>query len=126
MYFKIKTFLLFLFTVSTVFSQQNTTTTLSGKIIDTNKNELPYVNVTLHSVPSNDFISGTITDDNGAFSITPVKKGTYKIKFTYIGFKTKEETIYIGEVSDFLDLGKITLEEDISQLQEVEVTYKKD
>ncbi|MVO08568.1 TonB-dependent receptor [Flavobacterium sp. TP390] len=126
MYFKIKTFLLFLFTVSTVFSQQNTTTTLSGKIIDTNKNELPYVNVTLHSVPSNDFISGTITDDNGSFSITPIKKGTYKVKFTYIGFKTKEETIYIGEVSDFLDLGKITLEEDISQLQEVEITYKKD
>ncbi|MDK2772624.1 MAG: TonB-dependent receptor [Flavobacterium sp.] len=128
MYFKNNTFLAFtaLFIISISFAQQNKTVTISGKIIDAEKNAIPYVNVTLHSKVNNDFISGTITNDNGVFSLANVKSGAYRIKYSFIGFKTKEAPLFVGEVSEFLDLGKITLEEDVSQLKEIEITYKAD
>lgn len=128
MYFKIQNLfaVLVLFVVSNTFAQQGKIVTISGKIIDKEKVVLPYVNVTLQMKSASEFVAGTITDDNGVFSLTNIKNGEYIIKYSFIGFKTKEEPLFVGEVSDFLDLGKITLEEDISQLNEVEITYKAD
>ncbi|MDR1720592.1 MAG: SusC/RagA family TonB-linked outer membrane protein [Dysgonamonadaceae bacterium] len=60
---------------------------------------------------------GTITDDEGIFSLSfPVTGKTTAIVFSYLGMKT-QEIVYIGQKS--LD---ITLEDEINEIEEVMVT----
>ena len=41
--------------------------TVSGKLIDENKQPLPYANVVLLSLPDSTFVTGTTSDDKGNF-----------------------------------------------------------
>ncbi|MDY0779360.1 TonB-dependent receptor domain-containing protein [Tenacibaculum sp. IB213877] len=107
---------------------QTQNVTISGKIFDASLNEpLPYVNVVLkNNNTTNEFVSGVITDENGIFSLENIAPNNYNLEVSYIGFKTYSNTIYVGANSKYLDLGTISLEEDISQLDEVVITTKKD
>ncbi|NHN24977.1 TonB-dependent receptor [Flavobacterium jejuense] len=127
MYYKIRIVFFTTFLVLGIKSiAQNKWVTISGTIMDKEKNSLPYVNVTLENKADATFISGTITNENGIFSMKGITKGDYILKCSYLGFTTNETPIYVGEVSDYLDVGKIILQEDITSLKGVEVTYKAD
>ena len=43
--------------------------TVSGKLIDDNKQPLPYANVVLLSLPDSTFVTGTVTAEDGTFSL---------------------------------------------------------
>lgn len=118
--------IIFLWSVLTWSQVQNTT--VSGKIIDANlKEPLAYVNVVLkNSNTTNEFVAGVITNDEGVFTLENVSSGNYLIEVSFIGFKTYSNTIYVGANSKYLDLGTIALEEDVSQLDEVVITSKKE
>ncbi|MCB0746129.1 MAG: TonB-dependent receptor [Ignavibacteriae bacterium] len=102
--------------------------TLSGKILDANLNDpLPYVNIVLKSSnANNEFVAGVITNDDGVFSLENIAPGNYDLEVSYVGYKTYSKPIYIGSNSKFLDVGIISLEEDVSQLDEIVITTKKD
>ncbi|TBV27907.1 TonB-dependent receptor [Meridianimaribacter sp. CL38] len=118
--------IIFLWSVLTWSQTQNVT--LSGKILDANlKESLAYVNVVLkNSNTTNEFVAGVITNDEGVFTLENVSSGNYLIEVSFIGFKTYSNTIYVGANSRYLDLGTIALEEDVSQLDEVVITSKKE
>lgn len=118
--------IIFLWSVLTWSQGQNTT--VSGKIIDANlKEPLAYVNVVLkNNNTTNKFVAGVITNDEGVFMLENVSSGNYLIEVSFIGFKTYSNTIYVGANSKYLDLGTIALEEDVSQLDEVVITSKKE
>lgn len=107
---------------------QTDNVTLSGKVIDADlKAPLAYVNVILKKDNDNkDFVFGVITDENGQFQIENISSNNYIIEVSFVGFKTYNDTIFIGVNSQFLDLGTIQLTEDVSQLKEVVITAKKD
>ncbi|MEQ9164873.1 MAG: TonB-dependent receptor [Fulvivirga sp.] len=90
------------------------------------KETLPFVNVLLKKQVDSSFVSGTISNDNGLFTISEVKPGDYLLEVSYIGFKRYNAPLFIGSNSAFIDLGAIVLEEDIQQLNEVVVTGKQD
>lgn len=43
--------------------------TVSGKLIDENSQPLPYANVVLLSLPDSAFVSGTISGEDGTFTL---------------------------------------------------------
>mgnify|MGYP001783981309 FL=1 len=43
--------------------------TISGKLIDEKEKPLPFANVVLLSLPDSAFVSGTISGENGSFTL---------------------------------------------------------
>ncbi|WP_298394780.1 outer membrane beta-barrel protein [Flavobacterium sp.] len=104
---------------------QNKSVTLSGNTKDkTTKLALAFVNVALKTSKEGTSIAGTITNEEGRFSLANIKSGNYILEFSFIGYKTKTQSIYVGSLSEFLDQGTIELEEDATTLQEVVIVSK--
>lgn len=108
-------------------SAQNSSVNVSGLIKDRVSNEaLPFVNVILKKSADSSFVSGTISNDNGLFTISDAKPGDYLLEVTYIGYRKYSSPLFIGSNSEFIDLGAILLEEDVRQLNVVVVTAQQD
>ena len=127
MSFKIKYFILILLFVQVTLISQVSNVTVSGMIKDkTNKAPLPYVSVVLKTEKDNVFITGAITNEEGRFTLSNIKEGSYNLIISYIGYNTRKQPTLVGHLSEFLDLGAIDLEENSKTLNEVEVTAKQD
>ncbi|NIJ52663.1 TonB-dependent receptor domain-containing protein [Dyadobacter arcticus] len=120
-----KPLLLFICTVliSSTIDAQSVKVTLSGTVKDAKDSKvLPFVTVALKNAADSTFVQGTITSDGGLFTFAEINPGSYVLETSYIGFETIKQTVPIGSLSPFLDLGTITLSEDVKQLNEVTVT----
>lgn len=106
---------------------QKSSVNVSGTIKDKVSNEtLPFVNVVLKRTADSSFVSGTISNDNGLFTISEAKPGDYLLEVIYIGYRKYSSPLFIGSNSEFIDLGSILLDEDVQQLNEVVVTAQQD
>jgi len=117
-----KIFLFFVFALTfSAFSQQKKVT-ISGIISDQLSNSsLPFVNVILKSEIDNKLVFGTVTDENGRFILSAIEVGNYNLELSYIGYSTVIKPIYVGSVSEFLDLGTLFISADAQVLNEVVV-----
>ncbi len=61
--------------------------TVSGKLIDENRNPLPYANVVLLSLPDSVFVNGTISGEDGSFTLEATSENQI-VKISSIGYKT--------------------------------------
>lgn len=112
--------------VSKSFSQSSGVA-ISGIIKDkANKSALPYVNVIIKQKKDSTFISGTVSAEDGRFSLVNIKPGDYYLEVTFVGYFTKRQSLYVGNLSNYLDLKTIEIEEDVKSLKEAEVTAKQD
>ena len=126
MSFKALFITLFLFSLSTIYAQ-TTLVTLSGIVKDkTNGTLLPYAIVTLKTEKDNVFVIGTVTNDDGRFTIPNVKPGNYILEIILVGFQNKKQPLFVGSLSNFLDLATIEIDENIAVLKELVVTAKQD
>jgi outer membrane receptor protein involved in Fe transport len=120
------TLLLGLF-VSAAINAQVKSVTISGQVKDqTTQEVLPYVNVVIKADKDSAFVAGTITDADGRFSLSNIVHGNYYFEFSFVGYSTQRQSQYVGSLTNFLDLGVITLREETQKLQEVTVTGKQD
>lgn len=111
--------LLSLFTTAFVQAQQ---ITMSGIIKSKQFNEnLPFTNITLHTAGGNQFVVGTVSQDDGRFVLADVAPGNYVLRVSFVGFKEYRERLNVGRLSPYLDLGVLFLEEDSQLMQELEV-----
>lgn len=120
-------FLIFLFLLLNIFclSAQTKLVTISGLVKDKNsKISIPYVNVVFKTIKDQKLIAGTVTNEEGRFTIPGISSGNYTLEITSIGYKTKTQEVFVGTLSDYLDLKTIEIEEDINTLSEVVVTSK--
>jgi hypothetical protein len=69
------------------------------------KSVLPFVSVVLKSSRDSSFVVGTITNEEGRFTLTDIKPGAYYLEFSTTGYAAKKLPVVIGELSAFLDLG---------------------
>jgi len=100
---------------------------VSGLIKDKEKpSVLPFVNVILKTEKDSAFVSGTISDANGRFSLSKINPGKYILEIKYLGYQTKILALFVGSLSDFLEVPVIELEETGSTLSEVTITGKQD
>jgi outer membrane receptor protein involved in Fe transport len=108
-------------------TKAQTNVTISGIVKDKNsKANLPFVNVVLKTEKDSSFISGAVSNEEGRFSISKIKSGNYYLEVSYIGYKTSKKTLFIGNLSEYLDIKTIELEEKSTELQEVLIIGKTD
>lgn len=106
---------------------QKSSVSVSGFIKDKVSEEaLPFVTVALKNPIDSVIITGTISNENGLFTVTGVKPGDYIIEVTYIGFNKYSTSLFVGSNSEFIDLGSITMSESVQQLGEVVITAQQD
>ena len=109
----------------TTFAQVESVT-ISGVVKDNSGQPLPYVNVVLLAEKDKAFIAGTVTNEEGRYTVSNIKPGNYLMEVSYIGYKNHSQSILIGKLSSFLDLGGLQLEEDVTALNEVVVDGTRD
>ena len=123
--------LLFLLTVlcSSVAYAQVSGITISGLIKNkTNKLALSYVNVLARTEKDTAFIAGTITNEEGRFSLTGIKPGNYQLEFSLSGFRKQREPLFVGSLSEFLEIPPVELEQEAdkeTKIEEVVMTASK-
>jgi len=101
--------------------------TLSGLIKDgSTKAVVPFVNVTLRNPKDSTFITGTISNEEGRFTIVDISPGNYLIGYSYVGYQTKLQSTIVGQLSNFLDLGNIEIRPEGQSLDEVTVVGRQD
>lgn len=95
---------------------------ISGKIVDSLSNspvEFAAVGLWLNGKA----IDGTLSESNGGFKFEGLKKGTYKLVLSFVGYKAKSvEGIQVTSNDQNLNLGNINLSGDNISLDEVVVT----
>ena len=104
---------------------QSPAVTLSGIVKGkADKAALPFVNIVLKTGSDSAFITGTVSNEKGRFTLSNIKSGNYILQISYTGFTQKSQPVLVGSLSAFLDLGTIELLQDAKQLQEVVVSSK--
>ena len=97
--------------------------TITGKIIDDATNQgVPFVNVGLFRQADSIFVSGTASDEKGAFTLQMVPKGEMLLKISAIGYELFEMPV---TVKGNQDLGTLKLTAGTTRLDEVVVTEKR-
>nr|WP_295922186.1 outer membrane beta-barrel family protein [uncultured Dyadobacter sp.] len=97
--------------------------TLSGQVKSAENGEpLPFVNVVLKTEKDSAFVTGTVTNEQGRFSLPDVATGNYRIECVSLGYRRVQKIVTVGTLSPFLDLGTIGMREETQILQEVTVT----
>ncbi len=118
-------FLFFIFT--TKVTGQVKSVTVSGLVKDNASNlTLSYVNVVLKAEKDSTFVTGTVTNDEGRFTLTAIKPGNYYLELSFVGYLVKAKSLYVGTLTEFLDEGIVTLAEDAKVLNEVVITAQQD
>jgi outer membrane receptor protein involved in Fe transport len=116
---------LLIFTVN--FNAQNRQVSVEGKVIDKKTQAvLPFVNVVLKNEKDSSFVAGTITGENGVFLLENISPKTYILTVYTSLYKKKMMNVFVGESSPFLNLGKIELEDLLTDLEEITVVGKQD
>ena len=88
------------------------------------KSAVPYVNVVVKTEKDSAFVAGTVTNDEGRFSIANVKPGNYRLQISFMGFENREQPLFVGSLSAFLDIPVIELEETSTVLEGVTISAK--
>lgn len=115
--------LLTLTTFQSVAQQNQSSITLSGKVVDSESGQpLEYATFVLQNADSPDQVTGGITDLSGAFEIETAP-GKYNIRVEFISYKTY--SLQAQTYNSDTNLGTITLSPDVAQLAEVEVVGEK-
>ena len=95
---------------------------VSGKLLDaSNKSPLPYVNVILKKEADSAFVTGAVSNEEGVFVLNNITKGNYLFSTSLVGYLPVNKKIMVGQLSEFLDIGKIELTENKQLLDEVKV-----
>ncbi len=99
---------------------------IKGTVIDGELGgPLEFVTVQVKAKGSDKILQGSVTGSDGNYTIGGLKKGEYVVTFSYIGYGEISRNISIGDNSQVLNLGELTLEEDANQLNEVEIVAKR-
>jgi hypothetical protein len=105
---------LILFSMMCLMVIASTAQDISGRVIDEQAKPMPFANVVLVSRADSAFIAGTMTKDDGTFSIsTDIQDGLLKV--TSVGYTTKYLDARTGNVGD------IQMQPDTKELGEVVV-----
>ena len=103
---------LILFSMMCLMVIASTAQNISGRVIDEQAKPMPFANVVLVSRADSAFIAGTMTKDDGTFSIsTDIQDGLLKV--TSVGYTTKYLDARTGNVGD------IQMQPDTKELGEV-------
>lgn len=100
--------------------------TVSGKVIDKTSGEpVPYAAIVIKSKADNATVTGGITTEDGAFEVKRIPEGIFILEVQFVGYKDSRREITVSRKNRKLDLGTISLEEDVAELEGVEVVAER-
>lgn len=115
---------------SDIFAQdisEKSSVTISGVVKNKeDKSAIPYVSVVVKTERDNAFVAGTVTNDEGRFSIANIKPGNYFLAISFMRFEEKQQPLFVGSLSSFLDIPTIELEVQSTVLDAITITTKTD
>lgn len=112
--------------MTSVISAQVSSVTISGIVKNKlDKSAIPYVNVVINAENDSVFVAGTITNDEGRFSIGNIEPGNYNLEVSVIGFEDKKQPLFVGHLSEFLEIPVIELEEQSTALEGVVINVER-
>ncbi|MFW6347481.1 MAG: carboxypeptidase-like regulatory domain-containing protein, partial [Cyclonatronaceae bacterium] len=105
--------------VSPATAQNNSQGRIAGTIVDVNDEIVPFANVALRKPETEELITGTTSGDAGTFELS-AESGRYLVVISYVAYEQRrlEVDITAGET---LDLGRVELQPDEAELDEVVV-----
>lgn len=107
------------FTLGNTFAQ---TFEISGKVVNSENEIIPFANILLLSSKDSTFVKGTSADDNGVFNLTEVVPNLYLLQASYVGRGSKPLALDIQET---IKLGALIIPSAVESLDEVVVTARK-
>ncbi len=111
------------FPISIIFSVMSFAqlATISGLIKNkTNKQPVSYMNVLARTETDTAFVAGTITNEEGRFTLTGIKPGNYQLEFSLPGFRKQKLPLFVGSLSEFLEIPPIELEQEEDKETKIE------
>ncbi len=101
--------------------------TLSGIVKDKNtQSVLPFVTLVLKTAKDSVFVTGTVSDEEGRFTLAGVRPNNYVLQASYIGYQARKQALFVGSLSEFLDVATVELQPQAQTLQEVVITGQAD
>ncbi len=101
--------------------------TVSGQVKEKKGNTtVPFAGVVLLSERDSAFVAGTVTAEDGRFSLADVSPGNYVLVIGYTGYQAKKLSVVVGTLNRYLEIGTVYLEIDAHSLDEVVVSGKTD
>ncbi len=94
--------------------------TINGRLVDEKGEPLSFANVSLLSLPDSAFVSGSTSDEKGAFSLKELPRKSYLLQVSYVGYQP--QSIKIDNLDRKINLGDIKLAQDAVALEGVTVT----
>ncbi len=113
---------------TTAFAQTPATSvTVFGTVQDAGtKAPLALLTVQLRTAQDSAFVTGRLTNENGAFTFAGLRKGVYLLEVRSIGYSPLRQRVVVGELSAFLDLGTLLMVRDAQALSAVAITSNAD
>lgn len=81
---------------------------------------LSYVNIVAKTTKDSTFTGGSITNEEGRFSLTGIKPGNYQLEYSLSGFRKQTQHLFVGSLSEFLEIPPIELEQ-IKEEKEIKI-----
>lgn len=117
---------LILFSVSKSYGQYKSVN-VSGTIVDkTAKTALPFVSVILKTAKDTSFITGTVSNEEGRFTLSNIKPNDYVLVVSFPGYFPQQQALYVGTLSEFLEVPPIELEDSTKAIGGATITAQQD
>lgn len=99
---------------------------VTGYILDKGtETPIEFADISLYKADTRTFVTGTVSDIKGKFSIPLPSAGKYYIVYSFIGYDKQQTPVFTGTVQGDTDLGKMYLTSSVEQLDEVVVQGKR-
>ncbi|PLK44386.1 TonB-dependent receptor domain-containing protein [Emticicia sp. TH156] len=98
---------------------------ITGRVLNTKAEAVPFANVLLLSAQDSTIISGTTTDENGGFRLNPTQKGTFFLRISSIGYHTYQSPGF-SFADTPLAMPVIQLADENNTLNEVTISARKE
>jgi len=83
---------------------------------------LGFANVLLKRSADSIVVAGTISDERGQFRFSGILPGKYLLDISLVGYLSQRQSVFIGNLSQFLELKPIVLEPNTTTLNEIIVS----
>ena len=83
---------------------------------------LSFANVLMKRSVDSAFVAGTISDEQGRFRFSGILPGRYFLDISLLGYLSQQQPVFIGNLSQFLELKPIALEPNATTLKEIVVS----
>ncbi|TBN01905.1 TonB-dependent receptor [Hyunsoonleella flava] len=83
---------------------------IQGVIVDEQNEPLEYATAALYDVNDGSLVTGVVSDEKGVFKIDAIKKGTYYLEASFLGYEIQKiDSIKVLKKGQSIDLGAIRL-----------------